>query len=203
MIEISDQSQIEEYGYFLNIDTSDIVSYLHNKSNFPKENNLYVRDEECFHDANGIEAIKESVFGNGDIEVGYCNGYNHKLNCLEYHACPEVDIAGDDQILLLALKKDIVDGVLDSKKVKAFYLKKGQALVLYPYTLHFSPCRIEENGFHCAIILSDKTNMDLEKKPEDKMLWKVNKWLLAMDGTIQANAGAYIGIKGENIDTLC
>lgn len=203
MIELSDISDIKEYGYFLDIDTTDIVSYLHEKAMFPKENNLYVRDEDAFHDVAGVSKIQEQVFGLGDMEAGYCNGYNHLLNCMEYHACPEVDVAGDDLILLLALPKDIENGYLDSKKVKAFFLKRGQALVLYPYTLHFSPCRIKKDGFRCGIFLSDKTNIDLLNKPEDPRLWKVNKWLLAHPDTKQAKAGAYIGIKGENIDILC
>lgn len=203
MIELSDISDIKEYGYFLDLDTTDIVSYLHEKAMFPKENNLYVRDEDALHDVAGVSKIKERVFGLGDMEAGYCNGYNHLLNCMEYHACPEVDVAGDDLILLLALPKDIENGCLDSKKVKAFFLKRGQALVLYPYTLHFSPCRIKEDGFRCGIFLADKTNMDLLNKPEDPRLWKVNKWLLAHPDTKQAKEGAYIGIKGENIDILC
>lgn len=204
MIEISSNEELKEYGYFLSLDTSYIVSYLENKSQFPKENNIYVRNDKDFHEIPGVKLIKEEVFGNADIEVGYCNGFNTKLNCLEYHSCPEVDIAGDDLILLLALQKDIDEkGMLDSKKVKAFKIKKGQAFVLYPYTLHFSPCRLTNNGFRCAIILNDKTNMDLDSKPRDNKLFKVNKWLLAHKDAKQVSMGAYIGITGENIDILC
>ncbi len=147
----------------------------------------------------GMAAIRESVFGNGQIETGYCNGYNNKLNCMEYHSCPEVDIARDDLILLLALPSDIVDGTLDPAKVKAFLVKKGQAVILYPYTLHFSPCRLSKEGFRCGVILSAETNKDLEKKSSDAKLWRVNKWLLAHPESKQAAQGAYIGIVGENI----
>lgn len=201
---ISSEEELKEYGYFLSLDTHEIISYLENKSKFPKENNIYVRDDKDFHLVSGIEEIKEKVFGNADIEVGYCNGFNTKLNCLEYHVCPEVDIAGDDLILLLALQKDIdKNGLLDSKKVKAFKIKKGQAFVLYPYALHFSPCRLTDRGFKCAIVLTDKTNMDLESKPIDNKLFKVNKWLLAHKEAKQVSLGAYVGITGDNIDILC
>lgn len=189
----------KEYGSVLDIDSSEIVAYLKNKAKTPEENNIYVRDDSSMHSLKSIEEIKESVYGLGDIEVGYCNGYNSLLNCMEYHACPEVDIAANDLVLLLARKEDIHDGILDSKDVKAFLLKENQAVILNPYTLHFSPCKLSEDGFRCAIILSDKTNMDLESVPKGKTLWKVNKWLLAHKDSKQASLGAYIGIVGENL----
>ncbi len=189
----------KEYGSVLDIDSSEIVTYLKNKAKMPEENNIYVRDDSSMHSLKGIEEIKERVYGLGDIEVGYCNGYNSLLNCMEYHACPEVDIAADDLVLLLARKEDIHDGILNSKDVKAFLLKKGEAVILAPYTLHFSPCKLSKDGFRCAIILSDKTNMDLESTPKDKTLWKVNKWLLAHKDSKQASLGAYVGIVGDNL----
>lgn len=195
---VTDQD-FADYGYILNVDTSEIVTYLKEKAKMPSENNIYVRNDEEMFSLEGLKEIQEKVYGMNDIEVGYCNGYNSLLNCMEYHNCPEVDIAADDLILLLGTQKDIHDGILDSGDVRAFLLKKGQAVVLSPYTLHFSPCKLSEDGFRCAIILTDKTNMDLPCKVNDKALWKVNKWLLAHKDTIQAKSGAYIGISGENI----
>lgn len=187
------------YGEVLNLPTGAIVSYLQSKSQMPKEGNLYVRKDEEMASLEGISEIRERVYGLGDIEVGYCNGFNSLLNCMEYHACPEVDVAGDDLVLLLGLQSDIKEGVLNSKDLKAFILRKGEAVILRPYTLHFSPCKLSEKGFRCAIILSNKTNMDLETQPEDKKLWKVNKWLLAHKESKQAAMGAHVGIVGENI----
>ncbi len=191
--------EFQDYGYVLSFNTDEIVSYLKKKAVMPKENNIYVRDDKDMKSLSGIDEIHEKVYGLGDIEVGYCNGYNSLLNCMEYHTCPEVDIAADDLVLLLARPKDLKDGILDSKDVKAFLVKKGEAVCLYPYTMHFSPCKLSDNGFRCAIILSDKTNMDLDKKVDDKALWKVNKWLLAHKDSKQATLGAYVGIVGENI----
>ncbi len=191
--------EFQDYGYVLSFNTDEIVSYLKEKAVMPKENNIYVRDDKDMKSLSGIDEIHEKVYGLGDIEVGYCNGYNSLLNCMEYHTCPEVDIAADDLVLLLARPKDLKDGILDSKDVKAFLVKKGEAVCLYPYTMHFSPCKLSDNGFRCAIILSDKTNMDLDKKADDKALWKVNKWLLAHKDSKQATLGAYVGIVGENI----
>lgn len=199
ILSVTDPS-FKEYGSIIDIDSSEIVSYLKEKAKMPQINtNLYQRDDSEMHHLKGIKEIKEQVYGLGDIEVGYCNGYNSLLNCMEYHACPEVDIAANDLVLLLARKEDIHDGILDSKDVKAFLLKENQAVILNPYTLHFSPCKLSEDGFRCAIILSDKTNMDLESVPKGKTLWKVNKWLLAHKDSKQASLGAYIGIVGENL----
>ncbi len=191
--------EFSKYGKVLSLDTSEMVSYLHEHAKMPNEGNIYVRDDENMHSLKGINEAKEAAYGLGDIEVGYCNGYNSLLNCLEYHACPEVDVAGDDLVLLLANQDDVHNDLLDSKDVKAFLLKKGEAVILYPYTFHFSPCKLSKEGFRCVIILGDKTNMDLDETPKDKKLWKVNKWLFAHKDTIQAKNGAYIGIVGENL----
>ncbi len=195
---VSDK-EFQKYGKLLSLNTAEIVSYLINHSIMPKEKNIYVRDETKMHSLNGIDEIREEVFGNGPMEVGYCNGYNSHLNCLEYHACPEVDIAGDDLVLLLARQEDLKEGKIHSEDIQAFLLKKGQAVMLFPYIFHFSPCKLSKNGFRCAILLSDGTNRDLETKPKDQKLWKENKWLFSHKDSLQAKTGAYIGIEGENL----
>ena len=187
------------YGEKVDIETEEFVKYLHTSAKMPKEGNIYVRDDTNMSELKGAKEIKESVYGLSDIEIGYCNGFNSLLNCMEYHNCPEVDIAGDDLILILGNKEDIVDGMIDSSSLRAFYVKKGEAVCLYPYTFHFSPCKVNDNGFRSVIVLSDKTNMDLPYASSDKKLWKVNKWLYAHPDSPQAKLGAYIGIKGENI----
>lgn len=195
-------SDFAPYGYVLEGDYSKQVEYLLSHTPIPESGNIYVADDPSFRGVEGTKEIQEKVFGLGEMEAGYCNGNNTKLNCMEYHACPEVDIAATDLILLLALPSDIVDGKLNSSKCKAFYVKKGQAVVLYPYTLHFSPCKANGTPFKCAIYLSMGTNLDLKEKPTDPKLWKVNKWLLAHPESNQAKIGAYIGITGDNIEIL-
>ena len=191
--------EFSPYGRILDLDSSEFVAYLKEKAKMPQEGNLYVRSDEAMLSLKGAKQIQEEAFGMGDIEIGYCNGYNSLLNCLESHACPEVDVAADDLVLLLALPTDVHDGKIDSKDVKAFLLKKGQAALLYPYTFHFSPCKLSEEGFRCAIVLSEGTNADLKEKPSDPRIWKVNKWLFAHPESGQAKLGAYLGIEGENL----
>ena len=46
------------------------------------------------------------------IELGWCNGHNTKLNCLEYHRDSELNCGSSDFILLVARADDVVGGVL-------------------------------------------------------------------------------------------
>ena len=45
--------------------------------------------------------VKNSFFGELDMQIGYCNGTNNKLNAVEYHRCSEIGVASSDLILLL------------------------------------------------------------------------------------------------------
>ena len=139
------------------------------------------------------------------IQLGMCWGRNTKLNCVEYHRDSEVNIGLEDFILLLAKEEDIVDGVLDTAKVKAFKAPAGVPVEVYATTLHYAPCQAKKDGhFRVAVVLPRGTN---GPKPamtpindEDKTLWGCNKWLLAHPESAEAAQGAVQGIKGENID---
>lgn len=144
-------------------------------------------------------------YGGMPIELGMCWGYNTKLNCLEYHKDSEVNIGAEDFILLLAKEDEIVDGVLDTSVVKAFRAPAGVAVEVYATALHYAPCHVDAaKGFRTAVVLPRGTNtyMPIIKAQnlEDKMLWARNKWLLAHPDSSEAKAGAYVGLKGENID---
>ena len=191
-------SPSKEYGYFLKGDFSALLDYL-SSTPIPKEGNIYVRDDIKMHDLQGFRTLEEEVFGLSKMESGYCNGNNKKLNCLEYHCCPEINLAVNDCILLLGLPSDIHDGKISSKDLIAIRLKAGDCFVLNPYVLHFSPCMDNNVPFRVGIFLTDKTNEDLEEKPSDPILWKRNKWLYAHKESKQASLGAYIGIEGDNI----
>lgn len=195
------EKELSSYGYFLNGDYAEALDYLAKNTPIAKEDgtNIYVADDINLHSCSCLREIRETVYGESEIETGYCNGYNRKLNCLEYHACPEVDVALTDLVLLLALPQDIVNGQIDSSKVRSLYIKAGQAFVLRPYVLHFSPCETDEKGFRSLVILTRGTNAELDWEPEDRLLWKKNKWLFAHEESRQASQGAYIGITGPNL----
>ena len=142
-------------------------------------------------------------FGGLPIQIGYCNGDNHRLNALEYHRSSEIDIAATDLILLLGRQQDIEEGdTYDTSKVEAFFVPAGTAVELYATTLHYAPCTAEKGGFRCAIVLPRGTNEDLPfeaaKEGENRLLTAVNKWLIAHeDAGIE---GAFCGLRGENLE---
>ena len=149
--------------------------------------------------------ISEHCYGGMPVQLGWCNGHNTKLNCLEYHRDSEFNLGTEDFILLLAKQEDIVDGVLGTAKVKAFRAPAGTLIECYATTLHYAPCHCDPNkGFRVLVALPWLTNTDKPNiqvlSPEDKLLWARNKWLLAHPESAEAAQGAYVGLTGENID---
>ena len=149
--------------------------------------------------------LQINAYGGMPIQIGYCNGSNTKLNCLEYHRDSELNIGLYDFVLLVAREDDIIDGKLDTSKVMAFKAAAGQVVEVYATTLHYAPCNATKDGkFKVAIVLPKGTNGPVPSiKPitfEDKTLRACNKWLLAHKDAAEASDGAYIGLTGENID---
>lgn len=149
--------------------------------------------------------LQNNAYGGMPVQIGMCWGRNTRLNCLEYHRDSEVNIGAGDFILLLAKQDEIVDGKLDTAKVKAFRVPAGVTVEVYATTLHYAPCHVDaQEGFRVAVVLPKGTN---EAKPaiapitqEDNWLWARNKWLLAHPESGEAGQGAYVGLAGENID---
>ena len=149
--------------------------------------------------------LQKNFFGGLPVQLGWCSGHNTKLNCLEYHRNSELNFSTEDTILLLAKQEEIVDGVLDTAGVKAFFIPGGVLVELYATTLHYAPLEgITGRGFSTGVALPKGTNVELEKpivlNVEDQLLFAVNKWLLAHPDSSEAQNGAYIGLKGANID---
>ena len=149
--------------------------------------------------------LADRAYGGMPLQLGMCWGRNTKLNCLEYHRDSEINVGAGDFILLLAKMDDIVDGKLDTAKVRGVQVPAGVVVQVYETTLHYAPCHVEaEAGFRVAVALPKGTNTakpEIEKKdPEDSWLWARNKWLLAHPDTNEAKAGAYVGLEGSNID---
>lgn len=147
--------------------------------------------------------VQDHLFGGMPVELGWCNGHNQTMNCLEYHRDSELNLGATDFVLLVAKRDEIVEGKLDSSKVKAFYAPAGLMIEVFATTLHFAPCHVGETGFQVLIGLPMGTNMEVPKIDpvtwEDKLLFAKNKWLLAHPEADEAKSGAYIGIVGENV----
>lgn len=139
------------------------------------------------------------------VQLGWCNGHNTKLNCLEYHRDSEFNLGTENFILLLAKQSEITDGVLDTAKVRAFWVPAGVMVECYATTLHYAPCHTDpQKGFRVLVALPRGTNTDKPECPaknwEDRLLRARNKWLLAHPESPEDADGAYAGLVGENID---
>ena len=165
----------------------------------------YVPEYEPLQELPAMVEISEHCYGGMPVQLGWCNGHNTRLNCLEYHRDSEFNLGTEDFILLLAKQEEIVDGVLDTARVKAFKAPAGVLVEVYATTLHYAPCHCDpQKGFRVLVALPMGTNTDkpvmTNQTSEDRLLWARNKWLLAHPDSGEAKQGAHIGLAGENID---
>ena len=115
---------------------------------------VYLPRVEVLHSAPNAAKIGEGLYGGMPYELGYCNGHNTKLNCLEFHRDSEFNLGTDDFILLLATLSDLEDGELDTAKVKAFKVPAGVMVEVYATTLHYAPCHADaKKGFRVMVAL--------------------------------------------------
>ena len=167
-----------------------------------------VNYEAAVESLEGLEIFKDftdRAYGGMPIQIGLCWGYNTKLNCLEYHRDSELNIGVEDYVLMLAKQDEIVDGVLDTDKVKIFRAPAGAVVEVYATSLHYAPCHLEaDKGFRVAVVLPRGTNTDApvldNPQGEDGWMTARNKWLLAHPETSEAASGAHVGLRGENLD---
>ncbi|MGI5977418.1 MAG: DUF4867 family protein [Candidatus Limivicinus sp.] len=197
--------EFRPYGKVLKgCDTGALLDTLEKKTPLP-DGTDYQASDPALEALPVMKEIRDNIYGGMPVQLGWCNGHNTKLNCLEYHRDSEINLGTNDFILLLAKEEEIVDGVLDTSKIKAFRCPAGVMIEVYATTLHYAPCSASKGaGFRVLVALPKGTNVgmpDLEaKSPEDFRLWARNKWLLAHEESSEAAQGAYVGLSGENID---
>lgn len=166
---------------------------------------VYTPEEPALMDLPAAEEISARLYGGMSVQLGWCNGHNTRLNCLEYHRSSEFNLGTEDFILLLAKQWEIRDGRINTEKVMSFRVPAGVLVEVYATSLHYAPCHCTlEKGFRVLVALPWGTNTG---KPsvqicswEDRLLWACNKWLLAHENSVEAGQGAYVGLVGENID---
>ena len=145
-------------------------------------------------------AYYRQYFGNMDAQIGYCWGRNDMLNALEWHKSSELHCALEDMILLLGDQREMVNGVFDTKNIKAFLVKKGESVEIYQTTLHFCPSMPDNKVFKNVVILPRGTNTPLTTPVDDKKLTARNKWLVCHpDSKKHVDMGRVVGLVGENI----
>ncbi len=194
------------FGRIINdYDFSEMHTYLEEKTIVPTEKNIYVASDKELENTKIAKEIKFNLYGNMPIQIGYCNGNNDRLGCLEYHKCSEVNYAVTDIVLMLAHTYDIEENSIPTDKVSVFFIPEKTAIEIYQTTLHFAPCKVSDEGFKCVVILARDTNLELENFErnndlESKLLFMKNKWLLAhKDREDIILRGAVEGILGENL----
>lgn len=165
----------------------------------------YVPSDPILQELPAATEISEHCFGALPVQMGWCNGHNSRLNCLEYHRNSEFNLGTEDFILLLGEQKEIEDGFFDTAKVKAFRVPAGVLVEVYATSLHYAPCHTDpEKGYRVLIALPWGTNTEKPvmegKNAEDEWMTARNKWLLAHPESDEAKGGAKVGLRGENID---
>jgi hypothetical protein len=167
------------------------------------EDVIYVPSVEELERLPEAEEFRNRAFGGLPIQIGYCNGDNHKLNALEYHRSSEINIAVTDMILLIGAQQDVEkDFTYDTSFVEAFFVPAKTAIEVYATTLHYAPCTVAEGGFRCVVILPAGTNTELTfpvgTAGEDRLITAKNKWLIAHEEAKIEHA--FCGLKGKNIE---
>lgn len=198
--------EFKNYGQVMEgYDTSSLVRTLKEKTPLPAGVE-YVPEQPDLQALPITGEISDRLFGGMPIQMGYCNGHNTKLNCLEYHRDSEINMGTGEFILLVAKRSQIgEDGLLDTAEVKAFRAPAGVLVEVYAETLHYAPCspKVGE-GFQVLIVLPKGTNTEkpsfAPKNREDTLLTARNKWLLAHPDSDEAKGGAAVGLKGVNLD---
>ncbi len=192
-----------EYGKVVTgYDVSELLKAMEEKTPLP-DDVVYVPSVKELEELAVSKQMEKNLYGQIPVQVGYCNGHNKKLNALEYHRSSEINVAVTDLVLLIGRQQDIeADYTYDTSKVVAYLVPAGTVIEVYATTLHYAPCHTDEGGFRCVVILPAGTNTDLEPLDEvfaeDKLLFAKNKWLIGhAEGGL--DAGAFIGLKGENI----
>ena len=191
--------------------TEPVLDALAVKTPCPAESTAYVASEPALEELEVADLLKLLLFGGREAQLGWCNGHNTRLNCLEYHRSSEFNLGTSDFVLLLAKLDQIEaeDGAatLDTGLVRAFRVPAGVLVEVYGTTLHYAPCQTGDEGFRVLVALPEGTNgarPDLDAPAfavgDASLLWAADKWLLAHEESAEAAAGAHIGLMGPNID---
>ena len=195
-------AEFKTYGKVLEgYDMTDLLKAMEHAP-LPLDEVIYELSIEELEGLKIADEMKERAYGGLEIQIGYCNGHNKKLNAVEYHRNSEINVAVTDLVLLIGHQQDIEpDHTYDTSKIEAFLVPAGTGIEVYATTLHYAPCHVNEGGFQCVVVLPKGTNTDLtfqtEKTGEDSLMTAKNKWLIAHEDA--KIAGAFNGLKGENI----
>ncbi|PSL46885.1 uncharacterized protein DUF4867 [Salsuginibacillus halophilus] len=170
----------------------------------PESGNHYEASVASLEGGPWLEEMKYAHFGGMPIQIGYCNGWNDRLNGLEYHKGSELNYMLTDAVLFLSDLRNKTEEGVSVEHITPFFIPQGTFIELYQTTLHLAPCRVTAEPFRTIVILPLGTNTPLpnsfSKEGESKWLLEVNKWVLAHpDNERMLSRGARPGISGPNL----
>ena len=198
--DVSDKEYASFGRIITNLDTAEIIKTAEKIEN-PESGSAYLPSLADFEALKIAENIKNECFGTLPTQIGYCYGHSNFLNAAEWHFSSEINIAVTSLVLILGHVWDIKDGKIDSSRFKAFYIPKGTAIEVYATTLHFCPCEVSKDGFGCVVGLPLETNTPLDNTPENPLLFRKNKWIIAHEENASLiNRGVVSGITGKNFE---
>ncbi|KHL97160.1 hypothetical protein QW71_03125 [Paenibacillus sp. IHB B 3415] len=197
-------SEFANYGNLLTgINVNAITIYARDKFTIPAEGNQYVASVAELEGSGTVRRIRDEVFGELPVQIGFCAGRNTKLTGVEYHQGSEVVIAVTDCIHLLGRRQDIRANTYDSGQIKAFYQPKNTAIELYSTTLHYAPCKVTDEGYLTLVVLPAGTNAPLDSDAKERsniLLTKKNKFLMVhATQKEKIAAGVYPGLLGHMV----
>ena len=197
-------ASFRKYGKVITgVDCAQLIAEMENTP-LPEVEVVYVPSVPALEALPVYAELQNRVYGGMPIQIGYCNGDNHKLNALEYHRDSEINVACTDLILLIGSEQDMDSETFayDTSKIEAFLVPAGTMIEVYATTMHYATCNAG-GRFRCVVVLPKGTNEPLtvttEKKGEDALLFAVNKWLVAHPESGLDKDGAFMGLTGENL----
>jgi len=193
-------SEFNAYGKVIsNINVEEFINVA-TTFEMPPEGSKYERSLAVLEQCENSVTVQNECFGETELQIGLCWGYNDRLNGLEYHKSSEFNIAATPMVLLLGTIFELTENGYHSENLQAFFLQKGETVELYATTLHFCPCQVVKSGFCSVVLLPKGTNAPLEHKPEDALLFRQNKWLICHDKNESLiEKGVRPLLHGENI----
>ncbi len=187
------------YGRVLSVDSAALLREA-DKIERPQSGSAYLASVPALEQLPIMQTVVDVCFGTLDTQLGFCHGHNDRLNALEWHICPEFNLATTDLVLLLGKPELLQNGPIDAKDLEAFHLRRGDAVQIDAGVLHFCPIGWEPEGFGCVVGLLRATNLPLTVPSSDARLFRQNKWLLAHTENAPLIArGAIPGVTGKNL----
>ena len=78
--------RFESYGRIIDgFDFSELLDYMEEQTEIPENGNIYTASVSEMENTDIAEKVKNLIYGEMPIEIGYCNGRNTTYNGFEYH----------------------------------------------------------------------------------------------------------------------